>query len=57
MDLTSAVRFGLPSDYLQIEHENCVEDRHEEQRDERSSEQTSDLRVAKRLPKWSAVKR
>ena len=46
----------LPTNQFQIEDEDGVDDRHEQEREERGDGETADLRVAERLPEWAAVR-
>src|SRR5579862_834896 len=45
---------GFPSNDLQVEHKNAVKNRHQEQSDKGSDAKSTDLRVTKRLPQWTA---
>ena len=45
---------GFPSNDLQVEHEDAVKDRHQEQSDKGSDAKSTDLRVTKRLPQRTA---
>src|SRR5450755_1073997 len=44
----------FPANDLQVEHEDAVKDRHQEQSDKGSDAKSTDLRVTKRLPERTA---
>jgi hypothetical protein len=44
----------LPFDPFEVEYKNCVEDRDQEQGDERGDGESADLGIAKRFPERAA---
>src|SRR6267378_4651343 len=45
----------IPPNPLQVQNKNRVEDRNQEQRDEGSDSESTDLRITERFPEWATL--